>query len=405
MSDTSSWSGAGSVPALLTALVLVAAMVVLARHQLARLRTLASEPPLGESGSAGASPAPEHDLSELSIVIPARNEAASITALLASLAPSRSSLADLLVVDDGSSDGTAELARAGGATVLTAPAPPDGWTGKSWACHLGAGASTGRLLLFLDADTVLAEGALPALLELHTQDRGLLSVQPHHRPVDAYEHLSSYFNLVSLMGSGLFARRPPTTPMAFGPCLLSTRGDYEAAGGHEGIRAEILDDAQLAAAYGRAGLPVSCVVGGSAVAMRMYPGGLRQLVEGWTKNFASGATQADRRSSVAAALWVACHAAVAGGSASALLGALSAATPASWWPVIVWLGAWAATAVHLRHELRRIGTFRWWTWALFPLPLAVFGLVFVRSLLLTHVLGTVRWRGRDVALGRRLRSP
>ncbi|MFC7489862.1 MULTISPECIES: glycosyltransferase [unclassified Knoellia] len=405
MNDTSSWSGTVSIWAVLTALVLVAAMVALARHQLARLRILGGDPIVGEPGLPDTSAAPEHDLSELSIVVPARNEAASIPALLASLAPSSSSLADLLVVDDGSSDGTAELARAGGARVLTAPVPPDGWTGKSWACHLGAGATAGRLLLFLDADTVLAEGALPALLELHRQDRGLLSVQPHHRPVHAYEHLSSYFNLVSLMGSGLFARRPPTTPMAFGPCLLTTRDDYAAAGGHEGIRAEILDDAQLAAAYGRTGLPVSCVVGGAAVAMRMYPGGLRQLLEGWTKNFASGATQADRRSSVAAALWVACHAAVAGASASALVDALSAATAASWWLVAVWLGAWAATAAHLRHELRRIGSFRWWTWVLFPLPLAVFGLVFVRSLVLTHVLGTVRWRGRDVTLGRRLRSP
>lgn len=401
MNDASSWSGAVSAWDVLTAVVLVAAMVALARHQLARLRTLANDP---TPVAPGASAVPAHGLAELSIVIPARNEAASITALLTSLAPSRSSVRDLLVVDDGSSDGTADLARAAGATVLTAPAPPTGWTGKSWACHLGAGASTGRLLLFLDADTVLAEDALPALLELHTSSRGLLSVQPHHRPVRAYEQLSSYFNLVSLLGSGLFARRPPTTPMAFGPCLLTTRDDYEAAGGHEGIRAEILDDARLAAAYARAGLPVSCVVGGAAVAMRMYPGGLRQLVEGWTKNFASGATQADRRSSVAAGLWVACHAAVAGGSASALVDLLASPTPAAWLPVAVWLGAWAATAAHLRHELRRIGSFRWWTWALFPLPLAVFGLVFVRSLVLTHVLGTVPWRGRDVALGRRLRN-
>ena len=68
----------------------------------------------------------------------------------------------------------------------------------------------------------------------------------------------------------------------------------------------------------------------------------------------------------------------------------------------LWLAAYAATAAHLRHQLGRLGSFRWWTWALFPLPLLVFGLVFLRSLVLTHVLGSVPWRGRDVALGRRL---
>lgn len=402
MTDSFSWAGAVSVlwdGAL--AIVLVTAMVVLARHQLARLQTLTTGP--GGEGVRPRNGAPPD--SELSVVIPARNEEASIGALLASLEPSLSSVRDLVVVDDGSSDGTAALASAGGARVLTAPPPPAGWTGKSWACHLGAQATTGRLLLFLDADTVLDDGAVPALIDLHARRHGLLSVQPHHRPGHAYEHLSSYFNLVSLLGSGLFARHPPVTPMAFGPCLLTTRDDYEAAGGHEGIRAEILDDAQLAAAYGRAGLPVSCVVGGRAVAMRMYPGGLRQLVEGWTKNFATGASQADVRSSVAAALWVACHAAVAGRTTSALVEAVVTGSGArAWLSVAIWLTAWVATAAHLHHHLGRIGSFRWWTWAFFPVPLVVFGLVFLRSLVLTHVLGSVPWRGRDVALGRRLRN-
>ena len=413
MSDSPSWLGAVSAWDVASAVGLVLAMVLLARLQLARLRPLAAGPVGGAADpaahgtdghvSGGTDGTERHDVSQVSIVVPARNEAASIRALLASLAPVRSSVRDLVVVDDGSSDGTGDLARAAGATVLSAPPPPGGWTRKSWAGPRGAAAPAGRRLLFLDADTVLAQGALPALLDLHARRRGLLSVQPHHRPVRAYEQLSSYFNLVSLLGSGLFARRPPTTPMAFGPCLLTTRDDYVAAGGHEGIRAEILDDAQLAAAYGRAGLPVSCVVGGRAVAMRMYPGGLRQLVEGWTKNFASGATQADTRSSVAAALWVATHAAVAGGVASALVDALVPGPgPGPWLPVGLWLAAYAATAAHLRHQLGRLGSFRWWTWALFPLPLLVFGLVFLRSLVLTHVLGSVPWRGRDVALGRRL---
>lgn len=391
----SAWSLAWDV---VLCVVLVASMVVLARHQLARLRTLPAP--------QAAAPGPEEPgLPDVSVVVPARNEAVSVPALLASLAPVRASLRDLVVVDDGSTDGTAELAAAGGAHVLRAPEPPAGWVGKSWACHLGVQATSGSVLAFLDADTVLSTEALPALLEQHTREGGLVSVQPHHRPVRAYEQLSAYFNAVSLMGTGLFAPRPPSVPMAFGPCLVTSRADYVAAGGHEAIRGEILDDASLAAAYDRAGLPVSCVVGGAAVAMRMYPGGARQLVEGWTKNFASGASQADPRASVSAGLWVATHAAVAGGVVSALLALATGAGGAGWLRLLPWLLAWTATAWHLRGLLRRIGSFRWWTWALFPLTLAVFGAVFLRSLVLTHVLGRVRWRGRDVVVRSEPESP
>jgi len=69
----------------------------------------------------------------------------------------------VIVVDDGSSDATVEVARAHGATVIVAPSPPGGWLGKSWACHLGAQRARGTRLLFLDADVSLAPSAIAAL--------------------------------------------------------------------------------------------------------------------------------------------------------------------------------------------------------------------------------------------------
>lgn len=370
--------------------VLLVAAVAGAAWQLGDLRTL----PSGGRRTHRAAP--------VSVVIPARDEEATLPALLESLQRLTVEVADVVVVDDDSGDATASVARSAGAQVLPAGTRPPSWTGKAWACHVGAGATSGDLLLFLDADTVLAPDALAGLLEMHDEHGGLVSVQPFHRVVRPYEQLSAYFNVVSLMASAVFARRPPARPMAFGPCLLTSRPDYERAGGHAAVRGEILDDAQLAVAYHRAGLPVRCAVGGTAIQMRSYPGGIRQLAAGWTKNIASGASAADPRAALPAVLWVSAHHAVAVGGALSLVeavtgrgGSLTVGHPA------LWAVAWLAVAWQLRTFLHRIGSFRWWTWVLFPLPLLGFDVLFARSAALTVVRRSVRWRGREVDLRRR----
>jgi len=332
------------------------------------------------------------DAATVSVVVPARNEAETLPHLLESLRCLGAGVREVVVIDDGSADATAAVARAGGATVLPAGEPPAGWTGKAWACHVGARATAGELLLFLDADTVLAPDALAGLLAVHDEHPGLVSVQPFHAVVRPYEQLSVYFNVVSILASGAFRRRPAGRPMAFGPCLLTSRADYRRAGGHAAVRGEILDDAELAAAYHRSGLSVRCAVGGGSVRMRSYPGGLRQLADGWTKNFASGASAAAPVPALAAVVWVSAHHAVAVGAVCALLGHGHAA---------LWGVAWVLVAGQLRSTACRLGDFRWWTWALFPVPLLAFDLVFARSLVRTVVRRSVRWRGREVRLDRR----
>ena len=189
--------------------------------------------------------------------------------------------------------------------------------------------------------------------------------------------------------------------MAFGPCLLTSRADYARAGGHAAVRGEILDDVQLAAAYSRAGLPVRCAVGGRAVRMRSYPGGIRQLAAGWTKNVASGASAAAPGATLAAVLWVSAHHAVAVGAALALVEAVTGwgASLTHGRPAL-WAVAYVGLAWQLRSVLRRIGSFGWWAWALFPLPLLAFDVLFARSAALTVVRRSVRWRGREVRVRR-----
>ncbi|MDT0188470.1 glycosyltransferase [Microbacterium sp. ARD31] len=372
----------------MTDLVLLVLLLAAAAVPLLLLRDLRAVP-TSRSGATGRP--------TVSVVVPARDEEQTLPALLAALRGSTVPVVEVVVVDDGSTDRTAEVARDGGARVLAAGAPPVGWTGKAWACHVGAGGTTGDLLLFLDADTVLAPDALAGLLELHARHGGLVSVQPHHRVEQPYEQLSAYFNVVALMSSDAFSAGPSRRPMAFGPCLLTSRDDYLAVGGHAAVRGEILDDVRLAHEYDASGLPVTCAVGGPAVTMRSYPGGLRQLVSGWTKNIASGAAAAAPRASLGTVLWICAHHAVAAGALLSLAGAAVGRDLAAGSP-LVWTLGWLLTAGQLRALLRRAGSFRWWTWALFPLPLLAFDLVFARSALLTVVRRSVRWRGRVVDL-------
>lgn len=332
---------------------------------------------------------------EVTIVIPARDEAANLPHLLASLIRLQPAPHEIIVVDDDSTDGTSTVAAASGAAVVSV-APPPGWGGKTFACHTGAERASGTHLLFLDADVTVAEPALAMLATSHRDRGGLVSVQPHHNPRRWYEELSAYFNAAAMMGTGAFSPRPPSRPAAFGPCLFTSVDEYRRVGGHAAVRAEIVEDIALARRFVESGLPVTCLAGAEDVRFRMYPGGVRQLVEGWSKNMASGAATASPLAVAGTVLWVSAHAAVAVAFGATLARAVSARSVPSPWPIARFVLAGA----HLWWVLRRVGSFRPVTAAAFPIPLAAFVTVFARSALITRGRGTVAWRGRRLPVGR-----
>lgn len=363
---------------------------------LARVPTLARGSGRRGPPPGAAEEAEGHGRPTVSVVVPARNEAAALPALLASLQRLSPAPREIIVVDDGSDDGTARVAAERGAEVRRVAGPPPGWLGKPWACQVGAEAASGTHLWFLDADTWVAPGALGRLVAEHRRHGGLVSVQPYHVTERPYEQLSAIFNVVAAMGSGAFApwRRRAASPAAFGPCLFTSADDYRAAGAHRAVRQAVVEDLALARRYRRAGLPVSTLAGGSLVRFRMYPDGLRQLVEGWSKNVALGAATADRVAVAGAIAWVASCAAVAvtGMRAAARRLAGSPGPPAGA------AAAWLAVTAELWWMLRRLGSFRWWVAPAFPVPLAAFLGIFARSAVRSVVHGDVTWRGRRVPL-------
>lgn len=215
---------------------------------------------------------------KVSIIIPARDEEHNLPLLLASLSKQSIPPHEIIVVDDGSTDRTAAIAGEMGALVISSESLPDGWRGKTWACHQGAARAGGDLLCFVDADTTFAPGGLERMLSCYSG--GAFSVGPWHAVEKTYENLSLFFNLNMVAG---------TVPHGlFGQMLLVDRGSYYQVGGHASVRGLILENFRLADHFRAKGISVSSAAGRGVLSFRMYPGGIRDLIEGWTKGFASG---------------------------------------------------------------------------------------------------------------------
>ena len=324
----------------------------------------------------------------VSVLIPARNEAATLPHLLAALAAQSLQPQEVIVIDDHSSDETARIARQAAASlplqVIQPPPLPAGWCGKTWALHNGVIASSGEVLIFLDADTEPAPPFLERLLAQHEQQGGLVSVQPYHRTEKPYEQLSVLFNLVGLMAVPLGAG----CGVAFGPAMVSSRADYERSGGHAAVAGKVVEDWFLGHHYEQASLPVSAWIGADQIAYRMYPGGLRDMVVGFDKNFATAAGEVRWPWMLAVLLWLSGLFWAAWCLPAALLGWPLVGTHAIT-PNAVIYGAFALQLLLLS---RRVGRFSWIS-LVFPVPVLFFLAVFVLAILNLE-RGQVEWKGR-----------
>jgi len=324
----------------------------------------------------------------VSVLIPARNEAATLPNLLAALSNQVLRPAEVIVVDDDSSDGTATIARQSADTlaikVIQPPPLPEGWCGKTWALHHGVQASRGDVLVFLDADTEPAPQFLQRLLAQHEQQGGLVSVQPYHRTEKPYEQLSLIFNLVGLMA----VRLGPGCGVAFGPAMVSSRADYLRAGGHEAVAGKVVEDWFLAHRYEQLGLPVSAWLGSDSIAYRMYPGGLADMVAGFDKNFATAAGEVRWPWMLAMLLWLSGLFWAAWCLPAALLGWPLVGTHAIGPNALIY----GAFAVQLLLLSRRVGRFHWIN-LIFPIPVLFFLGVFILAIFKLE-RGHVEWKGR-----------
>ena len=229
----------------------------------------------------------------VSVIIPARNERDTIETVVRSVLASSYRPFELLVVDDRSTDDTAEivarLAAEDPAVRLVEGAPlPDGWYGKPWACHQGYRAARGELLLFTDADTRHEPELLARSVgALEQEGADLVTVSPHQRCVTFWERviMPQIWLLLGLRfhPARVNQARRERDVIANGQFILMPRASYEAIGTHAAVRHEVAEDLALAQACFRAGRKLHFAFAERLMETRMYQG-LEPLIEGWSKN-------------------------------------------------------------------------------------------------------------------------
>lgn len=214
---------------------------------------------------------------DLTILIPARNEAEGIERTLRAALAQGAGLR-VIVVDDQSVDGTGELARAidpARVTVLSGTALPEGWTGKLWALEQGRGHVFSDKILLLDADIELKPGMLAALVDqLETGERALVSVMSRLRMESAWERFLMppfiwFFRLLYPFPLVNHPRMPLAA--AAGGCILLRRAALEAIGGFGAVRGALIDDCTLARAIKQGGRSIWLGLTHGAVSHRRYP--------------------------------------------------------------------------------------------------------------------------------------
>jgi chlorobactene glucosyltransferase len=234
----------------------------------------------------------------VSVILPARNEAHNIARCVTSILSTKYPNLELIVVDDSSTDATAQIARdaaAGDARVrvITCPPLPEGWFGKQWACATGAKVARGSVLQFTDADTVHAPDLVPRSVKAMRARRAqLFSVAGRQELGGFWERViqPQVFTILSMRYGGTESVTEATSvsnKIANGQCIFVTHDSYTSIGGHSSVRSSVAEDLMLAQKFFAARKRVVLMLGVNQLSTRMYAS-LREIIRGWRKNVFAG---------------------------------------------------------------------------------------------------------------------
>jgi chlorobactene glucosyltransferase len=333
----------------------------------------------------------------VSVLVPARNEAATIATCIEALLAQQHPALEVVVLDDRSDDGTADVVRAVAAgdprvRVVDGAELPDGWTGKNWACHQLSQQARGEVLCFVDADTVLDPAAIGGALGVLRDDGAdlvtLLLAADDTTTAQAVLLPMVNHVLLALFPVALMHRPGPATlALALGPFIMVTRDAYDACGGHAAAPDDVVDDVRLCRAVKATGRSVR-LVNGTAVARTRWYASVGETWRGFSKN-AFGALDTNLPLAAATVLLV-----------MPMLCApflrLAAGLAAGDVAGEVWVQVGLIVAVRVVTSLA--GRDPMWTGPLHPLAVVFWGAALLWSVVITTTGRSVEWRGRTVAV-------
>lgn len=234
---------------------------------------------------------------KVSVLVPARNEEATLPSCIASLLNQTYTNVEVIVLDDNSEDATPDILnrfrrKRPELRVLKGLPLPEGWTGKNWACNQLAAVATGELLVFTDADTVHRPESIAAIVAFAERSGAqLFSGVPQQRMETFWEQviipMTQFLYFAYLPNRWITERSNPKFSAANGQLLCVTRNAYNRMNGHESVRNELVEDVVLGRRAKEIGLRTALATAVETVECRMYTS-LGEIIAGFSKNLFPG---------------------------------------------------------------------------------------------------------------------
>jgi len=336
---------------------------------------------------------------EVSVLVPARNEALRIGPLLDSVLESQGVRCEICVLDDESQDGTAAIVqdysqRHSNVRLLKGASIPAGWSGKQFACYQLAQQATHEEMIFLDADVHLSKNALlRAVDQRRRSEVDLLSGFPRQRVVSMGEQLLiPLIHLILLCFLPFVLMRWTRMVGAAAGCgqfFLTTKQAYERSGGHRSIKQSLHDGIMLPRAYRKSGLKTDLCDASDLATCRMYTS-FEETWSGLLKNASEGFAKMPLLPVVTLLMLFAfvCPVLCLAGLAAGLI-------EATWLPMVLWSCAMS----YLPRILCCLKFDRAWVACLFsPISILLFLVIQWTALIRKSRGRGVQWRQRDYAV-------
>jgi len=326
-------------------------------------------------------------------IVPARDEEAVVAACIGSLA-SQPEIAEILVVNDQSTDGTAGVVKSIMGTVpnlrlLETAGLPDGWVGKNHALWVGVQQAKSAWLLFTDADAEHERNSASRALQLaQERNAALVSFSPEQVTETWYEKALIPFIYVRLAKRFSYEKvNDPNSPAAAanGQFLMMRRDVYDAIGGHSSVAGEVLEDVALAMRVKAAGYRISFGSGKGIVRVRMYRS-FQSMWQGWKKNLyrlMGGTPWAVFREVESSLPWIPLLLIVAGLKV----------------PFLLFLGVLFLIARQTSYGLDLARNHFPFSFIFYYVPAVALYVAVLWASYRSHVNGRIQWKGREYSVG------